>query len=192
MLEILHVENNDVFAQFVSSIVLSNEMVTHVHTGEQAVELCKKKDFDLILQDIGLPDGINGVETINIISGIRPISVAFVTNHPEVISTSELNYYNKMKNIRYCCVISKKNPEECRQFIIDLVNGMSSLKKISKKQMDEHNHVPLSKGEKDIFLDFKENIKPKHIALKRNITQSTVNIYKRNIVEKLRSKNKDE
>ena len=53
--------------------------IEHAGSGNAAIELCEKNDYDLILMDINLGSGINGIETVERIKKIRNyISVPFV------------------------------------------------------------------------------------------------------------------
>jgi len=54
---ILHVEDDPDIAVIVDSLLGNDVQVTHVETLKRARELVAKKSFDLVLLDIGLPDG---------------------------------------------------------------------------------------------------------------------------------------
>ena len=45
--------------------------VEHALNGLQAIEMCKKKEYDLVLMDINLGSGINGIETTERIKEIE-------------------------------------------------------------------------------------------------------------------------
>lgn len=182
MLEILHVEDDEVFAHFVSSFILKNENITHVDTGKKAIEICSKRSFDLILQDIGLPD-INGVTVIELIAKKKPISLVFVTSHPEILSAVEIEQFSREKNILFCGVIDKKSSDaiENIRLCVSVVRALKKMRAASKEQ----KHKPLSPAEKDILLDLKKKMLPKQIAVKRDASVRTIYTHKNNINQKL-------
>jgi len=58
--------------------------VSHILNGEDAVELIGKgENFDLILMDIDLGEGINGVTAAGKILKIREIPIVFFTSYSE-------------------------------------------------------------------------------------------------------------
>ena len=57
--------------------------VTHIPSGEKAIEVVKTEVFDLILMDINLGSGIDGIETAKIILEKVDIPIIFVSSHTE-------------------------------------------------------------------------------------------------------------
>ena len=61
-----------------------------VLSGEQALELMKEKRFDVVLLDIKMPGGMDGIETLREIKKIAPITeVILLTGHASVESSIE-------------------------------------------------------------------------------------------------------
>jgi len=59
-------------------------------SGEQALELMKEKRFDVVLLDIKMPGGMDGIETLREIKKIAPITeVILLTGHASVESSIE-------------------------------------------------------------------------------------------------------
>jgi len=55
---------------------------TGVVSGEAAIELLKKQLFDVILLDVKMPGGMDGVETLREIKKIQPLTeVVMLTGH---------------------------------------------------------------------------------------------------------------
>lgn len=61
-----------------------------VLSGEQALELMKEKRFDVVLLDIKMPGGMDGIETLREMKKIAPITeVILLTGHASVESSIE-------------------------------------------------------------------------------------------------------
>lgn len=59
-------------------------------SGERALELMKEKRFDVVLLDIKMPGGMDGIETLREIKKIAPITeVILLTGHASVESSIE-------------------------------------------------------------------------------------------------------
>ena len=59
-------------------------------SGEQALELMKKKIFDVVILDIKMPGGMDGIETLREIKKIRPeTEVLLLTGHGSVETSVE-------------------------------------------------------------------------------------------------------
>ena len=63
---------------------------TGVVSGEAAIELLKKKLFDVILLDVKMPGGMDGVETLREIKKIQPLTeVVMLTGHASMETSIE-------------------------------------------------------------------------------------------------------
>jgi len=67
---ILLVENDEITSILIKKYLQKEISVTHVSNGNAAVNLCKHKFFNLILMDINLGEGMNGLEVTNCIRKI--------------------------------------------------------------------------------------------------------------------------
>lgn len=68
---ILCVEDSDVIQHVLKRNLADLDcMVDLADNGQQAVDLCAKKEYDLIFMDIGLPD-MNGIEVTRRIKGLE-------------------------------------------------------------------------------------------------------------------------
>jgi DNA-binding NtrC family response regulator len=64
--------------------------VTGVESGEQAIELIKEKLYDVVLLDIKMPGGMDGIETLREIKKIRPLTeVVLLTGHASIETSIE-------------------------------------------------------------------------------------------------------
>jgi len=64
--------------------------VTGVESGEEALKLIKKQLFDVVLLDIKMPGGMDGIETLKEIKKIRPLTeVVLLTGHASIETSIE-------------------------------------------------------------------------------------------------------
>ena len=61
-----------------------------VLSGEEALEIMGKRDFDVVILDIKMPGGLDGIETLKEIKKIQPLTeVILLTGHASVESSIE-------------------------------------------------------------------------------------------------------
>jgi DNA-binding NtrC family response regulator len=61
-----------------------------VRSGEEAVEVMKKKPFDVVVLDIKMPGGMDGIETLREMKKIQPLAeVILLTGHASVETSIE-------------------------------------------------------------------------------------------------------
>lgn len=64
--------------------------VTGVRSGEEALEVMKKKNFDQVILDIKMPGGMDGIETLREIKRIQPTTeVILLTGHASLETSIE-------------------------------------------------------------------------------------------------------
>jgi excisionase family DNA binding protein len=81
---ILVVDDEDVTRQFITSALQTGQrQLLSASSGEEALEIAKQTDIDLVLLDLIMP-GINGVETFRQLHVLRPeLPVVIVTGYPD-------------------------------------------------------------------------------------------------------------
>jgi len=63
---------------------------TGVKSGEEAIEMMKKKLFDVVILDIKMPGGMDGIETLREMKKIQPLAeVILLTGHASVETSIE-------------------------------------------------------------------------------------------------------
>ena len=63
---------------------------TGVLSGEEALEVMKKKLFDVVILDIKMPGGMDGIECLREMKGIQPLAeVILLTGHASVETSIE-------------------------------------------------------------------------------------------------------
>jgi len=61
-----------------------------VRSGEEAVEVMKKKLFDVVILDIKMPGGMDGIETLREMKKVQPLAeVILLTGHASVETSIE-------------------------------------------------------------------------------------------------------
>lgn len=96
---ILHVEDDPDIATIVDSLVANQYTVKHALTLRQAKQLVEKENFDLVLLDIGLPDG-SGLELIPLLDSMEhhtPVVIFTAQEVPEDIAAKVLAVMVKSK-----------------------------------------------------------------------------------------------
>jgi DNA-binding NtrC family response regulator len=63
---------------------------TGVLSGEEAIDLMKKREFDVVILDIKMPGGMDGIETLREMKKIQPLAeVLLLTGHASVETSIE-------------------------------------------------------------------------------------------------------
>ncbi|MBI4014301.1 MAG: response regulator [Candidatus Rokubacteria bacterium] len=81
---ILVVDDEEVTREFiVSALQAGHRQILTAASGEEALEIAKQNDLDLVLLDLIMP-GISGVETFRQLHAVRPeLPVVIVTGYPD-------------------------------------------------------------------------------------------------------------
>jgi len=88
---VMIIEDESIIALHLKSIVneLGHDVVGIVRTHDEAVRRADETDPDLILADISLADGSNGIEAVKEILDDHDVPVIFITAFPERLLTGE-------------------------------------------------------------------------------------------------------
>jgi DNA-binding NtrC family response regulator len=63
---------------------------TGVRSGEEALDLMKKRSYDVVILDVKMPGGMDGIETLREMKKIQPITeVILLTGHASVETSIE-------------------------------------------------------------------------------------------------------
>jgi excisionase family DNA binding protein len=81
---ILVVDDEDVTRQFIiSALSMGQRQILTASSGEEALQIAKQTDLDLVLLDLIMP-GISGVETFRQLHAVQPeLPVIIVTGYPD-------------------------------------------------------------------------------------------------------------
>ena len=114
--EILMVEN-DFASREITGLFLRNLCkISYAETGEEAIEKVKEKEFKLILMDINLGTGLNGIETTKLIRKIKGYE-----NVPVVALTAFAMAGEKEEFLRSGCTHYLSKPFQKKE-IVNLLN----------------------------------------------------------------------
>ena len=91
MFRILVVDDEIDFLETIIKRLQKRELdVTGVESGEEAVKLIKEQMFDVVLLDVKMPGGMDGIETLREIKKIKPlVEVVLLTGHASVETSIE-------------------------------------------------------------------------------------------------------
>jgi DNA-binding NtrC family response regulator len=83
-------DEQDFLETVVNRLKRRNIETTGARNGEEAIEVMKKKTFDVVILDIKMPGGMDGIETLREIKRIQPLAeVILLTGHASVETSIE-------------------------------------------------------------------------------------------------------
>jgi DNA-binding NtrC family response regulator len=83
-------DERDFLETVVNRLQKRNIETTGVRSGEEAIEVMKKKAFDVVILDIKMPGGMDGIETLREMKRIQPLAeVILLTGHASVETSIE-------------------------------------------------------------------------------------------------------
>jgi DNA-binding NtrC family response regulator len=83
-------DEKDFLETLVNRLIKRNVDATGVLSGEAALEEMKKKLFDVVILDIKMPGGMDGIEVLREIKKIQPLAeVVLLTGHASVETSIE-------------------------------------------------------------------------------------------------------
>ncbi len=111
-------------------------------SGENAIEICDRQEFDVIIADINLP-GITGIETMKVIKAKYPdIQFVFITAHA--------TYTLAVESIKYGGYHFLTKPFDNND-LINIVNGAYQIKQLSDKVKSLESQVRIDEPFREII-----------------------------------------
>ncbi len=162
-------------------------------TGEEAIEIAKNKDIDVVIMDLGLPS-MNGIETTQAIKNIKnEIKIIILTSH-----SSEEEVINSIKAGARAYCSKDINPDIIADIIRSVMDGalwfdskvsnivLSALcadrKLLNDNSMNNYN---LTDREKEVIEYICEGLTNSEISKILDVSINTVKVHVSSIIQKL-------
>jgi DNA-binding NarL/FixJ family response regulator len=130
---------------------LGYEIAGTATTGEEAVEGCTRDRPDLILMDVVLPGGINGIEASRLISRKIDVPVIFTTAYSDQDIIDEVQ-----KSFPFGFVIK---PYREKDLLVAIETAFTRYEYEKKLEESERKYKSLFEGTNDIILILDENLR---------------------------------
>lgn len=200
-LRILLVDDHVLFRKGIASLLTGREDVTIVgeaSDGDEAVILAQQTIPDVILMDVNMPRQ-NGIETVKIIKREMPhIHIVMLT-----VSDDDNDLFEAIKSGAKGYLLKNLEPQELYGMLDRLrqgeapISGAMAAKILREFQYPEHNQTKkgdtvdeLTAREVEVLEQVVTGASNKEIADTLHITENTVKIHLRNILEKLHVQNR--
>lgn len=167
------------------------EVVGEAGNAKEALDLAALMHPDIVIMDIGMP-GINGIEAtrqlIDLVPDVKVIALSGYTDRhfvDEMLNAGASGYISKaaagdelLKAIR---AVERNEPYFCPDVLMAL---MASMRKI---QSNEESRIPsiLTPREREVLCLLAQGKRSSEIAWELFIAVSTVDVHRRNIMNKL-------
>ncbi len=175
--------------------MIPNSEVDETENGEQALEMAKKNEYDIVILDISMP-GKDGLEVLSILKEINP------TLHVLILSTySEDIYAIRAIKAGASGYLDKASaPDELARAINKIASGVKYIsstlaEKLALSLDDNFNKLPhekLSEREFEVFRLIAQGFTVSEISEKLFLSPKTVSTYRTRILEKMLIKNNSE
>ena len=114
-------DEQDFLETLVNRLQKRNIDTTGARSGEEALELMKKKLFDIVILDVKMPGGMDGIEALREMKKIQPLAeVLLLTGHASVETSIEGMKLGAFDYLMKPCDI---------QVLLEKINGAYAKKK---------------------------------------------------------------
>jgi len=190
MTKVAIVDDQNITRQFFSYFIKEAgefELVAALKDGETAVEYCMSHDVDLVLMDIVMVGGINGLEAAKRIKENKPdIKVIIITSMPEV------SYMDKAREIGVESFWYKEMQEVPILSVMERTMKGEHIYPDTTPELTIGNakSVEFTRMEIDVLRELTTGATNKEIAEKLFISPTTVNFHINNLLLKTGYKNR--
>ncbi|WAA13125.1 response regulator transcription factor [Fervidibacillus halotolerans] len=160
--------------------------------GREAIQKAFQNSFDLVLLDLSMPDGLDGLLTLKELRGILPKAKIVIFSMYD-----EVEY--QMKAMEYGAdgyLVKRFKSDEIIHYLQSILKGEKIVNgKLYTNQPikeDDNWKFPLSPREQEVFILTVKGYTQKEIAETMHISIRTVENHRRSISKKLGTKNKSE
>jgi DNA-binding NarL/FixJ family response regulator len=156
--------------------------------GEEAIQLVRSRDLDVVLLDIAMPDK-NGIDCLRIIRQIKPrLPVLILSGYPEAHYAINLlragaNGYVPKDAAASTLVQAIRVVARGRKYLSETAADLVSTE--LRRSSDRKLHETLSEREFQVFRKLAEGHTPTQIATELLLSVKTVSTYRARILEKM-------
>lgn len=164
------------------------EVVSEGASGEDAINICREKDIDVMLMDIKMP-GIGGYAAVRTLAKINSdvkilvVSVYSDDMYPTRLLQAGARGYITKASSKSDMVRAIRTIHQGQHYISPEIANIMAL-----KQIDDKNHNvfdQLSERELQVCLKIISGIRPQEVAEHFHLSPKTINSYRYRIFEKL-------
>lgn len=190
MIKILLVDDHQLFLDGIGSIFENNKEIVVsgvVNSGQAALDFLEQSSVDVVVLDINMPPGMNGIETMKEIKVKFPaIKVLILSMHKEG------KYIRELFNMgAHGYILKDKSKEELEHAIykvreggpyynLELLSIMQNVPELPENPLDQ-----LSSREKEVLTLIGMGLTSKDVGKELFIHPTTVDTHRRNLLQKL-------
>ena len=192
MIRVLIADDHIVVREGLARILTSSgdiEAAAMASSGASALDLIRKKDFDVVLMDMSMP-GMNGLDALKQIKAERPdLPVLLLSMHPEdqyalrCIKAGASGYLNKAGE-KTELLTAIRRAADGKKFITPAVSECIA-SQIQENGEEETPHQQLSDREFHVFKLIAQGQTPGDIAKSLKLSPKTVSTYRERILRKM-------
>ena len=190
MTKVAIVDDQNITRQFFSYFIKESEdfeLTATLKNGEEAIEYCKANNIDLILMDIVMIGGMNGLDAAKEIKKINPeIKIIIITSMPEV------SYIDKARSIGVDSFWYKELEEVPILTVMERTMKGEHIYPDTTPELSIGNakSTDFSEMELDVLREVTTGATNKEISEKLYISPATVNYYINDLLVKTGYKNR--
>lgn len=200
-LRILLVDDHALFRKGIAALLNGRPdfvVVGEAENGVEAVTIARQTKPDIILMDVNMPEQ-DGLETVKIIKQERPeVHIVMLT-----VSENDDDLFEAIKNGAQGYLLKDLNPSELYKFLEGVrrqeapISGVMAAKILQEFTQPDPNHLErsdnpdeLTEREMEVLELVVSGARNREIGEALHITENTVKIHLRNILEKLHVRNR--